>query len=130
MVRLQLSDKKRTSNKLRSYARSAYEVALSARTQAAIPQRFKSYGITPKPVGDTRADLTGNKPDKNPLTIEQMRLYWGLIEHLPGLCGAALRVLLLSGAQRIAQLVRATTAEIKDTVAPPAAGTCVFRARS
>ena len=116
MVRLQLADKKRTSNKLRSYAHSAYEVALSARTQAAIPQRFKNYCITYNPVGDTRADPTGNKSDKNPLTIEQMRLYWGLIEHLPGLRGAALRVHLLSGAQRIAQLVRATTAEIKDNV--------------
>lgn len=116
MERLQLAEKKRTSNKLRSYARSAYEVAMAAATQPAIPRRFKSYGITHNPVVATKPDSSGNLPDKNPLTLEQMRTYWALIEHLPGLQGAALRVHLLSGAQRILQLVRATTVEVKDNL--------------
>ncbi len=113
MRRLQQADKKRTSNKLRSYARAAYQVAIAASSQAAIPERFKEYGIRRNPVGDTLPDASGNLPDKNPLTLEQMRMYWRLIEHLPGLRGASLRVHLLSGAQRIKQLVRATS-EIKD----------------
>lgn len=116
MVRLQEAGKKRTSNKLRSYARAAFEVAFAAKTQAAIPPRFKLYGIKHNPLSDTRADPQGSKPDKNPLSLEQMRLYWSLIEHLPDLRGAALRIHLLSGAQRIKQLVRATTAEVKDNV--------------
>lgn len=114
MERLQVAGKKRTSNKLRSYARSAFEVAMAAATQPAIPRRFKSYGIKHNPVVATKPDSSGNRPDKNPLSLEQMRTYWGLIEHLPELRGAVLRVHLLSGAQRIAQLVRATTAEVKD----------------
>lgn len=114
MRRLHDAGKKRTSNKLRSYARAAFEVARSASANGAIPARFKSYGIKRNPVSDTNADPSANRPDKNPLTLAQMRLYWQLIEHLPGLRGAVLRVHLLSGAQRIKQLVRATTAELRD----------------
>lgn len=114
MKRLQLAGKKRTSNKLRSYARAAYGVALGAEIQGEIPDRFLHYGVKRNPLTDTSADPKASNPDKDPLSLEQMRLYWTLIEHLPGLKGAALRVHLLSGAQRIAQLVRATTAELKD----------------
>lgn len=116
MARLDGADKKRTSNKLRSYSHAAFAVALAAKRQSSIPRRFLAYGVTRNPVADTSVDPSGTHSDKHPLGVEQMRLYWRLIEHLPGLRGAALRVHLLSGAQRIAQLVRAKTAEVQDDI--------------
>lgn len=114
--RLHEAEKKRTSNKLRSYLKAAYELALTAPSQPALPRRLRAYGIKSNPLSGTKPDPAGDQPDKQPLSLAQMRLYWSLIEHLPGLRGAALRVHLLSGAQRISQLVRAKTAEIQDNV--------------
>jgi hypothetical protein len=44
--------------------------------------------------------------DKRPLIADELRTYWKSIEKLPGLRGRCLRLHLLSGGQRIEQLVR------------------------
>lgn len=116
MHRLQKSGHGRTSNKLRSYVRAAYEVARGSNSNASIPRVFKSFGVKHNPVSETVADAAANKADKNPLTIEEMRLYWRLIKNLDGFRGALLRLHLLTGAQRIEQLVELKTAEIKDNL--------------
>lgn len=103
--------KGRTANKLRSYVRAAYQTARAARSKASIPLRFKGYNITSNPAADTEPDETANKADKRPLNVDELRTYWRCIEHLPGFKGAVLRLHLLTGGQRIEQLVNLRTAD-------------------
>jgi integrase len=95
----------RTSNKLRSYIRSAFQVAKSSKTKASIPANFKDYKIIYNPASDTEPDTNANKADKNPLNQDELQIYWRQIRFLPGLKGAALRLHLLTGGLRIQQLV-------------------------
>ncbi len=105
--------KDRTANKLRSYVRSAYATALKARSSASIPVRFKAYMVSHNPAADTQPDESANRADKNPLSAEELRTYWQIIRNLPGIKGAALRLHLLTGGQRIAQLVRLKCSDIR-----------------
>lgn len=109
--------KGRTANKLRSYVRAAYQTARAARSKASIPLRFKGYNITSNPAADTEPDEAANKADKRPLTADELRTYWQAIKHLPGFKGAVLRLHLLTGGQRIEQLVNLKTADTtKDSI--------------
>lgn len=104
--------KARTSNKLRSYIRAAYQTAKAARSKPSIPVKFKSYNVTHNPAADTEPDESANKADKHPLTTEELRSYWQAIKLLPGFRGAVLRLHLLTGGQRIAQLVKLRTENV------------------
>jgi integrase len=104
--------KARTSNKLRSYMRAAYQTAKAARSKASIPVRFKSYNVTHNPGADTEPDESANKADKRPLTAEELRGYWQAIKTAPGFRGAVLRLHLLTGGQRIEQLVNLLTSNV------------------
>lgn len=107
----------RTANKLRSYIRAAYETARRARLDASVPVAFKAFKIRHNPAADTMPDPSQNRADKNPLTVDQMLIYWNTIKPLPGLRGAVLRLHLLTGGQRIAQLVRLLNHDVtKDTI--------------
>jgi integrase len=106
--------KGRTANKLRSYCRAAYQTAKAAKSKPSIPVSFKRFGITTNPVADTEPDESQNRADKNPLTTAELRSYWVCIKHLQGVQGALLRLHLLTGGQRIEQLVNLRTANIKD----------------
>jgi integrase len=99
----------RTSNKLRSYLRSAYQVAQSSKTKASIPSAFKNFDITINPVSDTQPDTSANRSDKDPLTESELFTYWKIIKDLPGLKGTALQIHLLTGGLRIQQLVKLET---------------------
>ena len=107
--------KGRTANKLRSYVRAAYQVGIAARSKASIPLHFKAYRITSNPGADTVPDESENKPDKNPLSAADLRTYWQTIKPMPGFMGAVLRLHLLTGGQRIEQLVKLLTADATDT---------------
>lgn len=109
------SGKGRTANKLRSYIRAAYQTARAARSKASVPLRFKDYGVISNPAADTAPDEAANKADKRPLTAEELRIYWHRIADLPDFKGAVLRLHLLTGGQRIEQLVNLKTADITDT---------------
>lgn len=111
--RLDAAGKGRTANKLRSFARAAYQVAIASKTKASVPERFRDFGIQANPVAATQPDQSANRADKNPLTIDELRSYWKLIRDLRGPQAAWLRVHLLSGGQRIEQLVRLRTADIQ-----------------
>ena len=110
MRRLLEKSKGRTSNKLRSYIRSAYQVAKAARSKGSIPVAFKAFNITSNPAADTEPDESQNRADKNPLTLHELRQYWQAIKTIPDFKGALLRLHLLTGGQRIEQLVRLHTA--------------------
>lgn len=105
----------RTANKLRSYVRAAFQMAKAARSKPTIPVRFKEYGVTTNPADDTAPDESANKPDKRPLSLAELRLYWQAIKDLEGIKGAALRLHLLTGGQRIEQLVKLRTADATAT---------------
>jgi integrase len=96
--------KGRTANKLRSYMRSAYQVAMASRSKPSIPLSFKAFNVRYNPVSDTEPDEAANRADKNPLTADEMRTYWQAIKPMPGFIGAVLRLHLLTGGQRIEQL--------------------------
>ncbi len=96
----------RTANKLRSYLRSAYSVAAAATSKPNIPEHFNRFKIEHNPAGETFPDESANRSDKNPLMTDEMFLYWDLISKAVGLKGAVLRLHVLTGGQRISQLVR------------------------
>ncbi|MDP1887543.1 integrase [Polaromonas sp.] len=104
--------KGRTANKLRSYVRAAYQTARAARSKASIPVHFKAYNVGANPAADTEPDESQNKADKNPLTADQLRTYWQAIKALPGFRGAVLRLHLLTGGQRIEQLVNLLSSNV------------------
>jgi integrase len=105
--------KGRTSNKLRTYLRAAYQCALDVRVTASIPVAFKAYDVQTNPVAQTRRDGRFDRADKRPLSTEELRNYWHKIEKLPGLRGRCLRLHLLTGGQRIEQLVRLRWADVR-----------------
>lgn len=105
--------KGRTSNKLRSYIRAAYQTAKAARSKASIPLRFKSYGITHNPGADTEPDESANNTDKHPLSADELRDYWQAIKGMAGFKGAVLRLHLLTGGQRIEQLVNLRSENVR-----------------
>ena len=104
--------KARTSNKLRSYIRAAYQTAKAARSKPSIPVNLKSYNVTHNPAADTEPDESANKADKRPLITEELRAYWQAIKTQPGFRGAVLRLHLLTGGQRIEQLVNLRTENV------------------
>lgn len=112
MRRLIEAGKGRTANKLRAYARAAFQTAKAARSKPSIPVAFKAYGITANPVEDTEPDESQNRADKNPLSVDELRTYWQTIAPQPGFKGALLRLHLLTGGQRIEQLVNLRTIDI------------------
>jgi len=104
----------RTSNKLRSYLRAAFETAIAAHASHEYPVSFKAFAIKQNPVAGTKADSSGDKADKHPLTLAELRTYWRAIENAPGRDGAMLRLHLLTGGQRIEQLVKLQRADVAD----------------
>ena len=108
--------KGRTANKLRAYMRAAYQCALDVNSLAAIPETFKSFKIVSNPAALTKRDALQDKADKNPLVLEDLKKYWKRIKAEPGIRGAALRLHLLSGGQRIEQLSKLKRADVTDTV--------------
>lgn len=114
MRKINEAGKLRTANKARSYIRAAYETAKSARTDATVPANFKAYNIRSNPAVETRVIKNGKRPVIRALKKEELRTYWRIIKDMPGMRGAALRLHLLTGGQRLDQLVRLTPADIKN----------------
>ncbi|MCV2354626.1 integrase [Paucibacter sp. B2R-40] len=109
--------KGRTANITRAYLGAAYETARQAKSDPLIPVAFKGFEVKHNPAAETKANTDANKADKNPLSGDEMRVYWNCIKDMGGIKGAALKLHLLTGGQRIEQLVRLKTADIAaDTI--------------
>ena len=104
--------KGRTANKLRSYVRAAYQTARAARSKASVPVHFKAYNVLANPAADTEPDEAQNKADKRPLSAAELRSYWEVIRTMGGFKGAVLRLHLLTGGQRIEQLVNLLSSDV------------------
>lgn len=104
-----------TARKLRSYLRAAYACALRADSDPSVPASFIDFKVKVNPVEGIAA--VRSRADKRPLSIPELRKYWQALKTEDTLAGAALRAHLLSGGQRIAQLVRVRAAEVtKETL--------------
>lgn len=102
--RLTEAGKQTTARKLRAYLRAAYALAGRSDSDASIPETFIHFRIIDNPA-QTTAPIKGGK-DKNPLRADDLRKYWKALQTEPGVIGAALRLHVVSGGQRAAQLVR------------------------
>ena len=108
------SGKDRTANKARSYIRAAFTMAIKAKTSPKLPLALKGFNIRTNPVATVSVIEGANRTDKNPFNSSEMQTYWQAIESVQGARGAILRLHLLTGAQRIAQLCRVQFADIGD----------------
>jgi hypothetical protein len=102
--RLSEAKKATTARKLRAYVRAAYSCAVRADSDAALPSSFIAYNVTANPVEGMAAIKA--QADKNPLSSGELRQYWKALQATEGVIGAALRLHLVSGAQRVVQLAR------------------------
>lgn len=108
--------KGRTSNKLRAYVRAAYQCALDVKTTASIPVAFKRFAVVFNPAAQTKRSARFDRADKRPFSKEDLQTYWGLIRDVKGDEAAMVRLHLLTGGQRVEQLVRLRTAEVHQDV--------------
>lgn len=112
--RLTEKGKSATARKLRSYLRAAFACALHADSDTALPSAFLHYKVLANPVESIRA-IKG-RTDKNPLSTPDLRKYWIQLGDEPGVVGACLRLHVLTGGQRPAQLVRVTDRDVTDVL--------------
>lgn len=96
--------KTREPGKVRSYAHAAFRTALLSISDPSIPLRFEAFRITNNPLAAVAT--TPAQPDKNPLHVDELRAFWHIACETPGERGALMRLHLLLGGQRIAQLLR------------------------
>jgi integrase len=96
----------RTANKLRAYLRAAYQCAIDVRAVATLPIAFGAFQIETNPVASTKRDPAFDTADKRPMSADELRAYWAFIRHIDGPRGAFLRLHLLTGGQRVQQLIR------------------------
>jgi integrase len=101
-----------TARKLRAYLRAAYACAVRADSDPDLPAAFIGFGVTVNPV-EGIAPMKGGT-DKNPLSGPELRAYWKELKSEPGLIGAALRLQVVTGGQRIAQLVRLRAEDVQE----------------
>ncbi|MBN8505521.1 MAG: integrase [Burkholderiales bacterium] len=105
-------NKGRTANKLRAYLRAAYQCALDVNSLPSIPVRFKDFRVTSNPAALTKRSAEHDRADKRPLSLDELRQYWTLLDRVPGFAGVALRLHLLTGGQRIEQLAKLKRADV------------------
>lgn len=99
------------ARKLRAYLLAAYQAAIRARQDARGLAALRNLRITKNPARDLVAVDGGSNARDRALSIGELRAYWRRIENMDGPSGALLRFHLLTGAQRVEQLARLTTAD-------------------
>ncbi|OIQ84559.1 hypothetical protein GALL_336270 [mine drainage metagenome] len=102
--KLHEAGKVREPGKVRSYAHAAFRTAMMAATDPNVPVKFEAFNVTANPLATIRA--TPARADKRPLTIAELRTFWAIAKATEGATGALMKLHLLTGGQRIAQLLR------------------------
>ncbi|WP_345782925.1 integrase family protein [Stenotrophomonas maltophilia] len=105
LSRMVREKKLREGGKIRSYLRAAYAAAIAAKQDAAAPDALRLLNVSRNPARDL-ATLDSGQPRDRVLSVAELRAYWRRIEAMPGKEGALVRFHLLTGGQRIAQLMR------------------------
>ena len=111
VARLVHDGKLREAAKVRSYLRAAYAAAIAARHDPAALPKLRELKLSINPARDL-ATIEGNtNPGERHLSLAELRTYWRRVSEPEFYYGPLLRFHLLTGAQRIAQLSRATSAD-------------------
>lgn len=99
--------KGRTAVKARSYASSAYQLAIRSRTDPAAPMMLRTFGITMNPLASIDAMSRFNQPRDRCLSAPEFAAFLRRLEALPdGAQRDAVQLCLLLGGQRPLQLLR------------------------
>lgn len=105
--------KGRTADKLRSYLRSAYQLALESKTNPAAPLTLRTYGIQINPIASIGALSQFNRPRERVLSSVELGALLRRLDGLdPGPQKDALQLLLFLGGQRPVQLLRLKVTDV------------------
>lgn len=102
----------REAAKLRSYLRAAFAAAVKARHDARALPALRALKLTTNPARDLTTIDGAMKSRDRALSVAELRAYWKRIVDLGTPWGPLLRFHLLTGAQRLEQLARATVADL------------------
>ncbi len=102
--KLHEAGKVREPGKVRSYAHAAFRTAMMARTDPEIPVAFEAFNVVANPLATIRA--TPARADKRPMSAAELRTFWAIAQATEGAAGALMKLHILTGGQRIAQLLR------------------------
>ncbi len=111
VARVENTGKKREAAKLRSFIRAAYSAAINARTSTSSPV-LRALKITANPARDLGVIKNNTTAGDRNLSLTELRAYWKRINEKSFIHGPMLRFHLLTGAQRQAQLGRATESDL------------------
>lgn len=100
--------KGRTAGKVRAYLHAAYELALGIEGDAAAPSTMTGFGIRFNPIAATRALNQFNRAGQRHLPASEFRIFWSRLSAIEGAAADSVKVAVLGGGQRIAQLLRVT----------------------
>ena len=101
--------KARTAGKVRSYMRAAYSAAVRARLDPSGSTTLRNFKLRANPLSEVAAITSGNNARDRALSVAELRAYWQRAKVDP-----LLALHLLTGAQRIEQLARATIDDVDE----------------
>lgn len=104
--------KRRTAALLRSTIRAAYRRAAGSHGNPAASPELKAFNVRGDPLGTVDTIKNAIRARERALSASELRAYWEALGRLPDPAGALLRFHLLTGAQRIEMLARATVANL------------------
>jgi len=105
--------KGRTADKLRSYLRASYQLAVESKTNPAAPMTLRTFGITINPIASIGALAQFNRARDRTLAAPELGALLRRIDALqPGAQRDALQLLLLLGGQRPMQMLRMKAADV------------------
>lgn len=114
LAKLVEAGKGRAAGKLRSYLHAAYRAALQAEGDPTIPTDLHGFELTSNPVALVAAKGLSkfNRARERVLSETELRAFLRALDVQPGLASDVLRLLLLLGGQRVAQLLRAKPTDV------------------
>lgn len=112
VAKLANAGKLREAAKLRAYLMAAYSAGMRAKQDVRGLHALRELNITANPARDLMSVDGANKTRERALSLAELRGYWKRISDMHNADGALLRFHLLSGGQRIEQLVRVTLSDI------------------
>ncbi len=100
--------KLRTADKLRTCIGAAYQFAIRSRRVAGAPAGVRALRIHANPAAGIGSIEGSRNTRSRALSVAELRSYWRRVRKLPPVDCALLTLHLLTGAQRVQQLARAT----------------------
>jgi Arm DNA-binding domain len=104
----------RNSDRLRTALKAAFQLAATKQAMSEGLVSFDDFGINHSPMWSIKPIQSSIVADRNPLSVDEMRIYWKALQGVGGIYGAFLRLHILSGGPRLAQLSRLRISDIKD----------------